>query len=211
MRRRSIGPYQLQAAIAQTHNAAATWARHRLAPDRRPLRGARRHRPESRRRPQSSGGDRLRRRIRRRSGGARRDRRPNACRSVTCSTPRAPRCWPSSGAATRPPASSGRALDLVSRRVGAAPSRTPPGGDHSLVWRPVTRPFFIDTDTGSDDAVALVIALTHPGIDVVGIGVVAGNVPLELRGPERALHPRAVPSATTSRSTPARRRRSCCR
>jgi purine nucleosidase len=43
----------------------------------------------------------------------------------------------------------------------------------------VTRPFFIDTDTGSDDAVALVIALTHPGIDVVGIGVVAGNVPLD--------------------------------
>jgi purine nucleosidase len=44
----------------------------------------------------------------------------------------------------------------------------------------VSRPFFIDTDTGSDDAVALLIALTHPGIDVVGIGVVAGNVPLEL-------------------------------
>jgi purine nucleosidase len=41
------------------------------------------------------------------------------------------------------------------------------------------RPFFIDTDTASDDAVALVIALRHPGIDVVGIGVVAGNVPLE--------------------------------
>jgi len=44
----------------------------------------------------------------------------------------------------------------------------------------VPRPFFIDTDTGSDDAVALVIALMHREIDVVGIGVVAGNVPLEL-------------------------------
>ncbi len=42
------------------------------------------------------------------------------------------------------------------------------------------RPFFIDTDTASDDAVALMIALTHPDVDVVGIGVVAGNVPLEL-------------------------------
>ncbi len=42
------------------------------------------------------------------------------------------------------------------------------------------RPFFIDTDTASDDAVALVIALRHPDIDVVGIGVVAGNVPLEM-------------------------------
>jgi purine nucleosidase len=44
----------------------------------------------------------------------------------------------------------------------------------------VPRPFFIDTDTGSDDAVALVIALTHPEVDVVGIGIVAGNVPLDL-------------------------------
>lgn len=41
------------------------------------------------------------------------------------------------------------------------------------------RPFFIDTDTASDDAVALVIALRHPDVDVVGIGVVAGNVPLD--------------------------------
>ena len=42
------------------------------------------------------------------------------------------------------------------------------------------RPFFVDTDTASDDAVALVIALRHPDIDVVGIGVVAGNVPLDM-------------------------------
>lgn len=42
------------------------------------------------------------------------------------------------------------------------------------------RPFFIDTDTASDDAVALVIALRHPDVDVVGIGVVAGNVPLDM-------------------------------
>ena len=55
----------------------------------------------------------------------------------------------------------------------------------------MTRPFFIDTDTGSDDAVALVIALTHPGIDVVGIGVVAGNVPLEF-GVQNALYTREL-------------------
>lgn len=42
------------------------------------------------------------------------------------------------------------------------------------------RPFFIDTDTASDDAVALVMALRHPEVDVVGIGVVAGNVPLDM-------------------------------
>jgi len=42
------------------------------------------------------------------------------------------------------------------------------------------RPFWIDTDTASDDAVALVMALRHLEIDLVGIGVVAGNVPLDL-------------------------------
>jgi purine nucleosidase len=40
--------------------------------------------------------------------------------------------------------------------------------------------FLIDTDTGSDDAVALVMALRHPDVDVVGITTVAGNVPLEM-------------------------------
>jgi purine nucleosidase len=40
------------------------------------------------------------------------------------------------------------------------------------------RKFIIDTDTASDDAVALVLALQHPDIDVQAITVVAGNVPL---------------------------------
>lgn len=42
------------------------------------------------------------------------------------------------------------------------------------------RTFVIDTDTASDDAVALVMALMHPGIDVRSITVVAGNVPLPM-------------------------------
>lgn len=42
------------------------------------------------------------------------------------------------------------------------------------------RPFVIDTDTASDDAVALVMALMHPDIDVKAITVVAGNVPLPM-------------------------------
>ena len=40
------------------------------------------------------------------------------------------------------------------------------------------RKFIIDTDTASDDAVALVMALQAPDIDVRAITVVAGNVPL---------------------------------
>lgn len=41
------------------------------------------------------------------------------------------------------------------------------------------RTMIIDTDTASDDAVALVMALRSPDIDVKAITVVAGNVPLE--------------------------------
>lgn len=41
------------------------------------------------------------------------------------------------------------------------------------------RPFFIDTDTASDDAVALMLAFAEPGIDIVGLSTVAGNVPLD--------------------------------
>ena len=41
------------------------------------------------------------------------------------------------------------------------------------------RPFLIDTDTASDDAVALVMALRSPDVDVKAITVVAGNVALD--------------------------------
>ncbi|XWX02658.1 nucleoside hydrolase [Aggregatilineales bacterium SYSU G02658] len=41
------------------------------------------------------------------------------------------------------------------------------------------RPFLIDTDTASDDAVALIMALRWPGVAVKAITVVAGNMPLE--------------------------------
>ncbi|HEX9638803.1 MAG TPA: nucleoside hydrolase [Acidobacteriota bacterium] len=42
------------------------------------------------------------------------------------------------------------------------------------------RRFWIDTDTASDDAVAILMALRWPGVQVDGISVVAGNVPLEM-------------------------------
>lgn len=43
----------------------------------------------------------------------------------------------------------------------------------------MTRRIFIDTDTASDDAVALLMAFEYDPSSLVGIGVVAGNVPLE--------------------------------
>jgi purine nucleosidase len=39
-------------------------------------------------------------------------------------------------------------------------------------------PMIVDTDTASDDAVALIMALREPAVEVVAITVVAGNVPL---------------------------------
>tara|TARA_B100000902_G_scaffold210811_1_gene200475 strand:+ start:1039 stop:2025 length:987 start_codon:yes stop_codon:yes gene_type:complete len=41
------------------------------------------------------------------------------------------------------------------------------------------RKFIIDADTGSDDAVAILLALQQPDIEVLGITVVSGNVPLK--------------------------------
>src|SRR5260370_12432719 len=40
------------------------------------------------------------------------------------------------------------------------------------------RPIIIDTDPGIDDAVAILLALASPELDVLGIVAVAGNVPL---------------------------------
>lgn len=43
----------------------------------------------------------------------------------------------------------------------------------------MARRFFIDTDTASDDAVALVMALRNEDVDIDAITIVAGNVPLD--------------------------------
>src|SRR6266481_2546233 len=42
--------------------------------------------------------------------------------------------------------------------------------------RRMKRKMIIDTDTASDDAVALIMALRHPEIEVEAITIVAGNV-----------------------------------
>ncbi|MEA3335224.1 MAG: nucleoside hydrolase [Chloroflexota bacterium] len=49
------------------------------------------------------------------------------------------------------------------------------------------RHFLVDTDTASDDAVALVMALQNPEVQVEGVTVVSGNVPLE-QGVQNALY-----------------------
>ncbi len=42
------------------------------------------------------------------------------------------------------------------------------------------RPIIIDTDPGTDDAIAIWLALASPELEVLGISAVAGNVPLPL-------------------------------
>ena len=44
----------------------------------------------------------------------------------------------------------------------------------------MTLPIIIDTDPGQDDAVAIMLALASPELEVLGITAVAGNVPLSL-------------------------------
>ncbi len=56
--------------------------------------------------------------------------------------------------------------------------------------------FIIDTDTASDDAVALVLALTDPRVDVLAITVVSGNVPLDM-GVQNALYTTELCGSTT--------------
>src|SRR3712207_3143281 len=53
----------------------------------------------------------------------------------------------------------------------------------------------IDTDTASDDAVALVLALMADDVDVLAVTVVAGNVPLAM-GVQKAIYTRDLCTST---------------
>lgn len=43
----------------------------------------------------------------------------------------------------------------------------------------MSRKIILDVDTGTDDAVAIMFAALHPGLDLIGVTTVNGNVPLE--------------------------------
>lgn len=44
----------------------------------------------------------------------------------------------------------------------------------------MARKIIIDTDPGQDDAIAILLALGSPELEVLGLTAVAGNVPLKL-------------------------------
>ena len=43
----------------------------------------------------------------------------------------------------------------------------------------MARPILLDVDTGTDDALAILYAVRHPDLDVIGISCVAGNSSVE--------------------------------
>jgi purine nucleosidase len=61
----------------------------------------------------------------------------------------------------------------------------------------MSRRLLIDTDTASDDAVALVMALRTPSVEVEAITVVAGNVPLD-QAVQNALYTRDLCGSTVA-------------
>lgn len=61
-----------------------------------------------------------------------------------------------------------------------------------------SRPIIIDTDPGQDDAVAILLAMASPELEVLGITCVAGNVPLHLT----AVNARKVVDLTGRRDVP---------
>jgi len=66
------------------------------------------------------------------------------------------------------------------------------------------RKIIIDTDPGQDDAVAILLALASPELEVLGITAVAGNVPL---GDAAQRAHRCEPWPARQRRWPAGRRR----
>ncbi len=60
----------------------------------------------------------------------------------------------------------------------------------------VKQPFLIDTDTASDDAVALIMALRNPEVEVLAISTVAGNVAVQQAG-QNALYTAELCASTT--------------
>lgn len=61
---------------------------------------------------------------------------------------------------------------------------------------------WIDTDVGTnpDDALALLLALAHPGVDLVGVSTVSGDVAARARAARRVLGPTATGVAVVAGS-----------
>src|SRR5258706_149494 len=63
-------------------------------------------------------------------------------------------------------------------RARCARRRMKPRSSRPLIRPGIPRPITIDPDPGIDDAVAILLALAAPELEVLGLVAVAGNLPL---------------------------------
>src|SRR3954471_1654046 len=87
--------------------------------------------------------------------------------------------WPLRGSAPRPRCRPPRRwMRCCERRLdGAHPGAEPPA--RPAVERKMTTPIVIDCDPGHDDAIAILLALASPEVELTGVTTVAGNQTLE--------------------------------
>src|SRR3954465_9647694 len=87
--------------------------------------------------------------------------------------------WPLRGSAPRPRCRPPRRwMRCCERRLdGAHPGAEPPA--RRAVGRKMTTPIVIDCDPGHDDAIAILLALASPEVELIGVTTVAGNQTLD--------------------------------
>ena len=97
---------------------------------------------------------------------------------------------------------------LAASRFGAQPS-LPTAAEIDAILRAVTTPVILDCDPGHDDAIALLLALASPEIELVGVTTDARQPDAREDDGQRAPRARARRPRPTCRSPPARTGRSC--
>src|SRR5262249_56241342 len=86
---------------------------------------------------------------------------------------------PRAGARAAPGLRGGRARGLAARSAAVAADGGRGGRDTRRMSAAATTPIVLDCDPGHDDAIALLLALASPEVELVAVTTVAGNQTLE--------------------------------